>query len=92
MVAAYCLFCLGDTKPLSVRFAQYHDVFDLHKHMKGHLANSGTPKACPHPICKDTLDSESDFWDHATSVHGIPPFGPRRITGKRKRTEDGDND
>ncbi|KAF2626154.1 hypothetical protein BU25DRAFT_102344 [Macroventuria anomochaeta] len=91
VVAAHCLFCLGDTKPLSVRFAQYHDVFDLHKHMTGHLAKSGTPKACPHPICKDTLGSESDFWDHATSVHGIPSFGPRRITGKRKRPEDGDN-
>ena len=91
VVAAHCLFCLGDTKLFSVRFAQYHDVFDLHKNMKGHLEKSGTLKACPHPICKDILDLESHFWDHATSVHGIPPFGLCRITGICKRTEDGDD-
>ena len=92
VVAAHCLLCFGDTKPLSVRFTQYPDVFDLHKHMKDHLARSSTPKVCPHPLFKDTFDSESDFWDHATSVHGVPPCGLCRITGKRKSPEDSVNE
>ena len=91
VVAAHCLFCLGADALLAVRFAQFSDVFTLHKHIKEHLAREHAPKLCPHPLCKDELSSESGFWSHATLVHGIPPFGPRRITGKRKRTEDGDN-
>jgi hypothetical protein len=39
----------------------------------------------------DRLTSESDFWNHATAVHGTPPLGLRRVTGKRK-TPDSDND
>ena len=91
VVAAHCLFCLGADAPLPVRFAQFSDVFTLHTHIKEHLARENAPKLCPHPLCKDELSSESDFWNHATLVHGIPPFGPRKITRKRKRTEDDDN-
>lgn len=84
VVAAHCMFCLGADAPLAVRFAQFSDVFQLHKHMKEHLTEGHTTTICPHPLCTDELSSESDFWDHATTVHGIPPFGPRRVTVKRK--------
>ena len=62
MIAAHCLFCLGDTIPLSVRFAQYHDFFDLHKHMRAHLAKTGVLKVCPYPRCEDTLNSDQISW------------------------------
>jgi hypothetical protein len=88
VVAAHCLLCLGETQPLSVQFTQYHDIFDLHKHMTDHLAR-GIPESCPHPKCGDPLTSELDFWNHATSVHGVPPFGSRRVTRKRDTLEDG---
>jgi hypothetical protein len=84
VLAAHCLFCLGLNKPLPVRFTQFHDVFVLHKHMKEHLNETGIPSVCPHPLCEDVLSSEADFWNHALSIHGIPPFGPRRVTKKRK--------
>ena len=87
VVAAHCVLCLGDVQPLSVRFTQYHDIFDLHKHMMEHLTR-GIPKFCPHPKCRDPLTSESDFWNHATSIHGVPPLGPRRATQKRNALED----
>lgn len=92
VVAAHCLFCIGADAPLAVRFAQFSDVFVLHKHMKEHLATVCTPVVCPHPLCKEHLDSETEFWDHATTVHGVPPFGPRRVTGKRKAPKDSDID
>jgi hypothetical protein len=34
------------------------------------------------------LSSEDKFWSHAETVHGMPPFGPRRWTGKRKTPEE----
>jgi hypothetical protein len=94
VVAAYCLFCLGNLKEtLHVRFAQHHDIFDLHKHMKAHTTElNALPAVCPHPRCEDHLESEADFWEHANSVHGVPPFGPRRIDRKRKTPEDGHED
>ncbi|KAF1363481.1 hypothetical protein EJ07DRAFT_152289 [Lizonia empirigonia] len=88
VVAAHCLFCIGADAPLALRFAQFSDVFVLHKHMKEHLTTGCTLKVCPHPLCEEHLTSEGEFWDHATTVHGIPPFGPRRVTGKRKAAED----
>jgi hypothetical protein len=84
VVAAHCMFCLGADASLAVRFAQFSDVFQLHKHMKEHLTGGHATTIRPHPLCIDELSSESDFWDHATTIHGNPPFGPRRVTVKRK--------
>jgi hypothetical protein len=94
MVAAHCLFCLGDVSlPITTRFTQFHDVFTLHKHMKEHLAERTDPlTVCPlYPRCKDPIDSDDAFWEHAQSVHGTPPFGACRVTSKRK-TVDSDGD
>ncbi|PVH92377.1 hypothetical protein DM02DRAFT_700065, partial [Periconia macrospinosa] len=89
-VAAYCLFCLGDTAaPPHVRCAQHPDTFYLHKHMKKHL-DDGLPETCPHPKCEDALVSKDNFWRHATEVHGIPPFSPGRV--KRNRSEPSSDD
>jgi hypothetical protein len=76
----------------AVRFTQYHDVYALHKHMKEHLADKNYPSRCPHPLCETPLGSESLFWNHAVSVHGIPPFSVPRSSGKRKPPCDGDDD
>jgi hypothetical protein len=78
VAAAHCLFCLGDGQSLSICFTQFHDFYDLHKHMKCHIEKSRTPKMCPHSHCEDTLSSKSEFWTHATSIHGTPSFGYRR--------------
>ena len=58
--------------------------------MKEHLAQleAPPPSVCPHPHCQDMLGSEDKFWSHAETVHGMPPFGPRRSTGKRKAPEE----
>jgi hypothetical protein len=90
VVAAHCVLCLGDSHaPLQVRFLQFDNPFDLHKHMKEHLAQlEAPPSVCPHPHCQDMLGSEDKFWSHAETVHGMPPFGPRRSTGKRKAPEE----
>jgi hypothetical protein len=89
VVAAHCVLCLGDSQaPLQVRFLQFDSAFDLHKHMKEHLALEGPPSVCPHPHCQDMLGSEDRFWSHAETVHGMPPFSPRRSTGKRKAPEE----
>ncbi|CAI6336975.1 unnamed protein product [Periconia digitata] len=86
IVAAQCLFCLGDVNaPPHVRCAQYPDIFMLHKHMKSHLEHNTQLDTCPHPRCDDSLGSHEAFWQHATDIHGIPPFGPRRL--KRKRSD-----
>ncbi|KAF2849805.1 hypothetical protein T440DRAFT_490368 [Plenodomus tracheiphilus IPT5] len=78
-----------DCLPVTTRFTQFHDVFTLHKHMKEHLAEQDSPlSVCPlHPRCIDSLDSEDAFWEHAQSVHGTPPFGACRQTGKRKTVD-----
>jgi hypothetical protein len=34
------------------------------------------------------LNSKDKFWSYAETVYGMPPFGPRRLTGKRKAPED----
>ncbi|KAE8853123.1 hypothetical protein HRS9122_00115 [Pyrenophora teres f. teres] len=89
VVAAHCLLCLGDINaPLPDRFTQFDSAFDLHKHMKKHLAQLPPLSECLHPHCQSSLDSEAEFWSHAEDVHGMPPFGPRRATGKRKMPED----
>lgn len=94
VVAAHCLFCLGDeTATLHVRFAQHPDIFELHTHMKMHTTQlNALPAVCPHPLCEDFLESEAHFWQHANSEHGIAPFGPRRNDRKRKTPEDGHED
>jgi len=89
VAAANCSFCVGHNAPLSTRFAQFSDVFVLHKHIEEkHLAAARDPLICPHPLCKERLESKNEFWDHATTVHGVPRLGPRRSTGKRKANED----
>ena len=55
--------------------------------MKKHMDTEGIPVLCPHPQCSDALSSDADFWSHAISIHGVPPFGARRTTNKRKATE-----
>jgi hypothetical protein len=91
MVGAHCLFCLNDGGlDFGSRWRQFADPFTLHVHMKEHLASSGPPSTCPHPKCDDKLGSESAFWAHASSVHGIPPLGPTRDR-KRNATDDEDD-
>jgi hypothetical protein len=34
------------------------------------------------------LSSEDKFWSHAETVYSMPPFSPRRSTGKRKAPEE----
>jgi hypothetical protein len=94
VVAAHCLFCLGDTdKTLSEQFAQFPDVNKLHTHMEEHVRQlAGSLSSCPHPNCAETIGSDAEFWEHANAVHGMPFFGPRRTTGKRKTLGDGDED
>ncbi|KAF1911619.1 hypothetical protein BDU57DRAFT_95919 [Ampelomyces quisqualis] len=96
VVAAYCLFCLGDgTATLHIQFAQYRcpDTHELHKHMKTHRAQiDALPAECPHPLCHDHLESEAHFWEHANTVHSIAAFGPRRINRKRETPEGGHED
>ncbi|KAF1840091.1 uncharacterized protein K460DRAFT_371308 [Cucurbitaria berberidis CBS 394.84] len=87
-VAAHCLCCLGADKPLPVRFAQFTDIDVLHRHIKSHLERFGVPNMCPHPLCEDALNSESDFWSHANVIHGVTPFGPRRT---KRKTPDSDS-
>lgn len=44
VVAAHCVLSLGDSHaPLQVRFPQFDNPFDLHKHMKEHLAQLEAP-------------------------------------------------
>ncbi|KAF1943186.1 hypothetical protein EJ02DRAFT_486580 [Clathrospora elynae] len=64
-------------------------AFDLHTHMKKHLAQlDAPPSVCPHPHCQSMLGSEDMFWSHAEDVHGMLPFGPCQLTGKRKTQEE----
>jgi hypothetical protein len=86
LVAGYCLFCLSkESEPLHTRLAQFSDIFILHEHMKKHKVElDAFPAVCPHPLCEDSLQSKDAFWEHATFVHGIPPFGPQRLDLKRK--------
>jgi hypothetical protein len=88
-VAAHCLLCLGDSSaPLHDRLSQFNSAFGLHAHMRKHLAQlDAPPSVCPHPHCQNILGSEAEFWSHAETVHGMPSFGPRRSTGKRKTAE-----
>ena len=90
IVAAHCLFCLGDERLfLARRFEQYRDNYTLRKHMKGHLETLSEPlQDCPHPLCEQRIHSEQHFWDHAIDVHGVPEPGPERITAKRKFEEE----
>jgi hypothetical protein len=90
VVAGHCLLCLGDINaPLHDRFLQFDSAFNLHTHMRKHLAQLDVPPSvCPHPHCQSTLGSEETFWSHAEIVHGMPPFGPRRMTGKRKAPDE----
>jgi hypothetical protein len=90
VVAGHCLLCLGDINaPLHDRFLQFDSAFNLHTHMRKHLAQLDVPPAvCPHPHCESTLGSEDTFWDHAEAVHGMPPFGPRRVARKRKASDE----
>jgi hypothetical protein len=92
VVAAHCMFCLGADAPLAVRFAQFSDDFQLHKNMKEHLKEGRTPTICPHRLCTNELSSEFNLWNHATTVHCIPPFGQRRVTGKRNPPKESDVD
>jgi hypothetical protein len=94
VVTAYCLFCLGNTAAsLHTRFAQFHDVFDLHEYMKKHTQQlDELQSVCPHPLCDDHLNSVPAFWEHANSVHGVAPFGPSRIYYKRKKPGDDNSD
>lgn len=86
IVAAHCLFCLGNLRESIIkRFTQFHDVFELHRHMKQHLVADGCPSICPHPQCQDTIESDTEFWTHANAVHGIPPFGPKRKANQVNR-------
>jgi hypothetical protein len=93
VIAAHCLICLGDKDvSIAVRFTQFSDANMLHQHMKAHLAQlQGPVTNCPHPRCNDLLDSENAFWEHAISVHSVPPFGPSKVISKRK-TRDIDSD
>jgi hypothetical protein len=34
------------------------------------------------------LSSKDKFWSYAETVYSMPPFGPRRLTGKRKALEE----
>jgi hypothetical protein len=34
------------------------------------------------------LGSKDKFWSYAETVYSMPPFGPRRSTGKRKALEE----
>ncbi|KAF1359213.1 hypothetical protein EJ07DRAFT_121068 [Lizonia empirigonia] len=78
-----------NSAPLHDRFSQFDSAFNLHTHMRKHLAQlDAPPSICPHPHCQSILGSETDFWSHAETVHGMPPFGPRRTTGKRKTPEE----
>lgn len=89
IVAAHCLFCLGDNKAdLQTRFHQFHDVYVLHKHMKQHLESDGPPAGCPHPQCHDKLGSNEAFWRHANEVHGTPPYDLVKVNRKRSLEED----
>jgi hypothetical protein len=92
VVAAHCMFCLGADAPLAVRFAQFSDDFQLHKNMKEHLKEGRTPTICPHRLCTNELSSEFNLWNHATTVQCIPPFGQRRVTGKRNPPKESDVD
>jgi hypothetical protein len=89
VVAAHCLFCLGDEKlPITERFQQFPDVFVLHKHMKRHLDLLDTPMSlCPHPRCDDQVESDRAFWTHAHSVHGTPPFATCTAGTKRRMSD-----
>lgn len=85
LVAAHCLFCIGNTTAsLLDRFLQFSDVCVLHRHMKAHLVDAVYPLECPHTSCSTSLHTENLFWEHAVSVHGIPPLHAAQITGKRK--------
>jgi hypothetical protein len=53
---------------------------------------AGSLPPCPHPSCTDRLASDNEFWQQANAVHGMPPFGPRRTTGKRKTLDGEDED
>jgi hypothetical protein len=90
VVAGHYLLCLGDINaPLHDRFLQFDSAFNLHTHMRKHLAQLDVPSAvCPHPHCQSTLGSEETFWSHAETVHDMPTSGPRRITGKRKTPDE----
>lgn len=81
LVAAHCLFCLSqESEPLRTRLAQFDDIFTLHEHMKKHKIELDAFSAvCPYPLCEDILQSAPAFWEHATSIHGVPPFGPQRL-------------
>jgi hypothetical protein len=57
IVAAHCLFCLGDTKLASTnQYSQFADAFTLNKHMGKHILQlAGLLSLCPHPTCAQTL-------------------------------------
>ena len=59
VVAAHCVLSLGDSHaPLQVRFPQFDNPFDLHKHMKEHLAQLEAPP----PICLSTPSLPRHAW------------------------------
>jgi hypothetical protein len=64
VVAAHCLFCLGNTGlPLTGRFHQFPNPYTLNKHMQTkHQVELAGISSCPHPRCKDKLSTASAFW------------------------------
>lgn len=75
VVAAKCIFCLGQSESLpSKRFHQYADCCDLHRHVQRHLAQvTEWLLQCPHPYCNCSIAHEENFWLHLTEIHGIEP-------------------
>ncbi|EOA89662.1 uncharacterized protein SETTUDRAFT_104713 [Exserohilum turcica Et28A] len=84
IVSGCCSFCEKNLDGLLDRFLQFSDVCVLHRHMKAHLVDAVYPLECPHTSCSTSLHTENLFWEHAVSVHGIPPLHAAQITGKRK--------
>lgn len=73
VVAAKCVFCLGELESSpSERYHQYTDFCDLHRHINRHLEPiTGWPLQYPHPYCSHSASYEDDFWLHLTNHHGI---------------------
>ncbi|KAI9773157.1 MAG: hypothetical protein M1840_008278 [Geoglossum simile] len=74
-LSTQCLFCLGDNHLSNhTRTFSYSRVDALKRHVAtAHLRYLAADKSltCPHPACKEDLNSIEHFKNHAATVHGV---------------------
>lgn len=74
--ARKCMFCLADHNLTAAeRYYGFTHASNFFRHLQTHLKSvPHWPLSCPHPNCSIDVATESAFWNHSRTVHGIAKY------------------